>query len=202
MKKANLLLVIISLLFIAVTYFVITNKTVLFDQSIYNFLINYRCSFFDVFFKTITSLANTIAIICLVTILLLIIKDKYRYVLGITIIITVISNAMLKHIIMRHRPLHEHLINQGGYSYPSGHAMISVAVFGFLIYYTYNKINNKPLKILLIILLSFLIIMIGISRVYLGVHYPSYVIGGYLLSLIILIGTIQVRGQKNDKISD
>ena len=91
---------------------------------------------------------------------------------------------------MRPRPDHLRLIKQNGYSYPSGHSMISIAVYGFLIYYVYHKVKNKALKIALIILLSLLIILIGISRIYVGVHYPSDVLGGYTLSLLIIIVVI------------
>ena len=139
------------------------------------------------FFKSVTILGNTATIIGLLVILLIFIKDKYRYMLGSSALVTVLVNQLLKHIIMRPRPDHLRLIKQGGYSYPSGHSMISVAVYGFLIYYVYHNVKNKYLKVTLICLLSLLIILIGISRIYVGVHYPSDVLGGYILSLLILI---------------
>ena len=74
-----------------------------------------------------------------------------------------------------------------GYSFPSGHSMISAAFYGFLIYLIYKKVKNKKLKITLIIVLSILIVSIGISRIYLGVHYTSDVLGGFLLSISYLI---------------
>ena len=63
----------------------------------------------------------------------------------------------------------------------------AIAVYGFLIYYVYHKVKNKTLKIVLITLLTILIILIGLSRIYLGVHYPSDILGGYTLALSILI---------------
>ena len=202
MKKMFILIGALLLLFIVVTGLVITNNTLAFDNTIYNYISSIRCDFLDVFFKIITKSANVITVICLLIILLLVIKDNNRYILGITAIITTVVNNLLKVIIMRPRPSHEALINQSGYSYPSGHTMISVAIYGFLIYYTFKKINDKKIKTIIISLLTILIILIGISRIYLGVHYPSDVIGGYLLSLTILISVIIARGQKNDKIGN
>lgn len=190
MKKRYFLMGILLVVFILITTLVVTNNISSFDDNIYNMIFHLRNNFLDLFFKTITLCANTIPIICIVIILLLIVKDKYRYVLGITTITTLLSNQLIKHIIMRPRPDHLRLIKQNGYSYPSGHSMISIAVYGFLIYYVYHKVKNKVLKIALIILLSLLIILIGISRIYVGVHYPSDVLGGYTLSLLIIIVVI------------
>lgn len=74
-----------------------------------------------------------------------------------------------------------------GYSFPSGHSMISAAFYGFLIYLIYKKVKNKKFKITLIIVLSILIVSIGISRIYLGVHYTSDVLAGFTVSVSYLI---------------
>ena len=74
--------------------------------------------------------------------------------------------------------------------------MISMAFYGFLIYLIYKNIKNKYLKTTLIIILSLLIIAIGISRIYLGVHYLSDVIGGFLISIFYLIVYIKLIKKK------
>ena len=65
--------------------------------------------------------------------------------------------------------------------------MISFAFYGFLIYLIHKNVNNKKLKIIFNVFLSILILAIGISRVYLGVHYITDVIAGFMFALIYLI---------------
>lgn len=187
MKKKVFLIGCLLILFIVITILVLTNNISSFDDSIYNFVFGLRNNFFDIYFKSVTCCANTITVICILIVLLLVIKDKYRNILGIAALSTVLTNQILKNIFTRPRPNHLRLIKQGGYSYPSGHAMISIAIYGFLIYYVYHKVKNKALKISLIGLLILLIISIGLSRIYVGVHYPSDILGGYTLALLILI---------------
>ena len=92
----------------------------------------------------------------------------------------------------RPRPDHLRLIKQGGYSFPSGHSMIAICVYGTLIYLVHRKVKNRKIKVALEILLTIIILLIGISRIYVGVHYPSDVITGYLISIIILIINISI----------
>ena len=65
--------------------------------------------------------------------------------------------------------------------------MISMAFYGYIIYLIYKYVKNKYIKWISIVLLSILICSIGISRIYLGVHYTSDVLGGFLISLSYLI---------------
>ena len=204
MKKLREWLPIVLLfIFITITILVITNQTKTFDDTIYNTIISFRNPLLDWFLKIITKFGNRLFIFILLIIMLLIIKEqKYRYILGIEVILITLGNIVLKNIIARIRPDHLRLIKQGGYSYPSGHAMISIAVYGFLIFYIYKKVKEKKAKVFLITLLTLLIIGIGISRIYLGVHYPSDVLAGYILASIILqvvISKISNRGNINDK---
>ena len=103
---------------------------------------------------------------------------------------------LLKNIIQRPRPIEYRLIDETGYSFPSGHSMVSVAFYGLIIYFMYKSIKISKIKWLLISLLSIVIILIGTSRIYLGVHYTSDVIGGFLISISYLIIFITAFGEK------
>ena len=65
--------------------------------------------------------------------------------------------------------------------------MISMAFYGYLIYLIYKHVKNKYVKWISMVLLSILICSIGISRIYLGVHYTSDVLGGFLISISYLV---------------
>lgn len=105
------------------------------------------------------------------------------------IISTLLLNQVMKWVFNRPRPADDnHLtsIADWSLSYPSGHSMLSIAFYGFLIYITFKYIKRAWVKWTLTTLFLFLIISIGTSRVYLGVHYPSDVVAGYLAGLLWL----------------
>ncbi|HHY45973.1 MAG TPA: phosphatase PAP2 family protein [Firmicutes bacterium] len=87
--------------------------------------------------------------------------------------------SLLKAIFQRPRPEYPHLVRALGFSFPSGHATVSAAVFATLAYLAYTRIRPGRTRLLVVITAFALILMIGISRVYLGVHYPSDVLAGF-----------------------
>ena len=138
--------------------------------------------------KVITWFGNATFILPLTVVLFILIKNKKTgFLIGMNLVIVTILNQALKFILQRPRPTEFRIINEIGYSFPSGHSMVSMAFYGFLIYLIYKNVKNKYLKVPLIIILSLLIIMIGISRIYLGVHYTSDVLAGFLISIAYLV---------------
>ena len=123
-----------------------------------------------------------------------IIKDKkhsFCYISNLVVISGL--NWTIKHIVQRPRPdLSLRLVEEDGFSFPSGHAMITTAFYGLIICYAYNNIKNKLLRNLICIGLSVLILMIDFSRVYLGVHYLSDVLTGSLIAIAYLILAIEL----------
>lgn len=110
---------------------------------------------------------------------------KFRYeliLLPIAIIGARLLNRFLKEMFQRVRPELNRLIEIGGYSFPSGHAMNAMAFYGILAYILWWYVPGRWGRTLLIITSSVFILMIGISRIYLGVHYPSDIIAGYFAS--------------------
>lgn len=143
--------------------------------------------------RVITLLGGTIFIISSAVLLFIIIKNKkigFLILANLTIIAAL--NQLLKHILKRPRPTGYRLIEVSGYSFPSGHSMVSMAYYGFLIYLIYKYVKNKYIKWISICILSIFICLIGISRIYLGVHYTSDVLAGFLISITYLIMYIEI----------
>ena len=145
--------------------------------------------------KVITNLGSAVFLIALTIILIIVIKNKK---IGLSIFLNLsfvtILNQLLKRILQRPRPNEFRIIEETGYSFPSGHSMVSMAFYGYLIYLIYKYVENKYIKWGLITLLSILIVSIGTSRIYLGVHYTSDVLGGFLIAVSYLI--IYITGVK------
>lgn len=115
-------------------------------------------------------------------------KQLYRWSLAATVNIALgaLLNQILKYVFLRERPGLPHLVEVSGYSFPSGHSMNSLIFYGFFIYFILKSMNHWS-KYAIAGLLGLLVPMIGISRVYLGVHYASDVLAGFLIGLGWLI---------------
>lgn len=176
------------ILFLVITENVFNNEIMKADKIGYNIVSNLFSDKLTPLVKVVTWFGSATCLILLTVILFIIIKNKKAGLLiGTNLVIISILNQTLKSLLQRPRPTGFRIINETGYSFPSGHSMISLAFYGFLIYLIYKNIKNKCLKFTLIISLFILIISIGLSRIYLGVHYTSDVFAGFLLSIAYLI---------------
>lgn len=100
------------------------------------------------------------------------------------------ANTALKSTYARERPDQVPLIPADGYSFPSGHAMGAISLYGFLLYFTLRSQLSSRVKREFALLWTGLILLIGFSRIYLGVHYPIDVAAGFSSGGAILILTI------------
>ena len=193
LNKSFLALTLISSItlfgFISMMILVLCDHKFIIDKF-NNVVANNRNTFYNGFFKIFTYLGSFYTLLTLtlvgVLIIWLVLKNKrlcvfYALCFGIVCGL----NVIFKLIIRRMRPEHFMLIEEVGFSFPSGHAMMSLAFFLLLSHFVWKTIKNKPLKITLISLFMVLAIMIGFSRIYLGVHYFSDVLAGWLLTITI-----------------
>ena len=133
--------------------------------------------------------ANTLAVIGALIVLYLVLK---RYIHEAVLFIVVLAvggflNLVLKDIFHRPRPTISPLIHLPSYSYPSGHAMGSMMFFSMLAYLIYKITHKKGIRIVSAFLACLIILIIGFSRIYLGVHYPSDVLGGFIAGFFVFI---------------
>ena len=142
------------------------------------------------FFSNVTSLINIPVIITWVVVLVgLFLYKKWwseAILLAGNLALTGILVALLKNVYQRPRPTLQHLVEEGGFSFPSGHALASTLVVGALVIIVSQRVKNRHLRHLLQVLLMVFILTIMTSRVYLGVHYPTDVLGSPLLGVGIL----------------
>jgi len=105
-----------------------------------------------------------------------------------------IVNVIIKDYIRRPRPTID-LVHVFGilnsYSFPSGHVMFYVGFYGFLWFLVYSLLKRSLRRTLLLIFIGSLIALVGISRIYLGQHWPSDVLGAYLLGSLTLVAILQ-----------
>lgn len=160
-----------------------------FDNSVTDYVTSLRTPALNQFFQFVTDLGDVYAYLIVTTIVALFFFFKLRnkkfilQLLGV-VILSALANLALKEAFDRARPTIDHLVVVKTLSYPSGHAMSAMAYYGFLIYLIFHIKMNKWLRIFLTLLFSALIFFIGLSRVYLGVHFPSDVVGGFVAGLI------------------
>lgn len=182
------LVTICSIIFIFILWKVLGNDIDSFDKSVYKFISNFMHEPITNIVKILTNLGGAIFIIVTTIIIVMVCKDKkYGIYIVTNLAIVTIINQIIKFMIHRPRPdILLRLIEEHGYSFPSGHSMVSMAFYGLLVYFAYIKIENKYLKWITCSFLCFIVIAIGISRIYLGVHYASDVIAGFLLGIVYL----------------
>lgn len=102
-----------------------------------------------------------------------------------------VLNTFLKHLVQRPRPLYSTILTSHSWSFPSGHAMESLIAYGMVAYALFVLVaHSRPQRVGITVGAALLTLFIGWSRVYLGVHYVSDVIGGYAAGLIWLAACI------------
>ena len=200
MKKNLLIAGIFFISFLLVTLCMKTGCLESFDQVIASAIDQTRNPFLDLNYTYITKLGDADIVIIFVCLLSIIFNNKNRRMFLSTILISTGLNILCKNMIQRPRPTIHQMIPVTGFSYPSGHAMIAISFFGFLIYWIYKNIHHKSIKIPLIALFSMIILLIGMSRIYLGVHYASDVLGAILLGLSNIICVTTIVNHKKWKI--
>ncbi|MFC5630988.1 MULTISPECIES: phosphatase PAP2 family protein [Streptococcus] len=152
------------------------------------------------FFSAITFIGNASTQIALVIITFALLLNQKWYAesgfVAISGILAAIVIAGFKNIYQRPRPSLEHLVHAGGFSFPSGHSLGTMLIIGSLIVILSQRIKQQQLKLVLQIILELTILLVGLSRIYLGVHYPTDVIAGFTLGYGLLNLLYPIYDQK------
>lgn len=110
-------------------------------------------------------------------------------------LLSYLLNVLIKYLVKRVRPSIIEEVYGAGYSFPSGHAMISTVCYGIFLFYLLKVIKKKRTRKLLVISIGLLLLLIGYSRIVLGVHYFTDILGGYLIGLLFIIFYLKINKQ-------
>ncbi len=191
-------LLLISFLMVIISLFNITrdiltsNPVVATDMKIENLLVLFRDSFLVKVFLWITALGEAQVVISLVLVMTAIfwLWKKRFYILSLWVAVagSALSAYLAKALINRERPggnipvFTEHF-----FSFPSGHAALTMTLFGFMIYCVWQNFKTWKIRVNSFFIGGAVIILVGFSRLYLGLHFFSDVIGGYLIGFFWLL---------------
>lgn len=148
--------------------------------------------------------AATVAAISLMALFLLYNLGSSRMELALFLAVVISSgvfNLLLKNVFQRMRPEFNPLVHADGFSYPSGHSMSAFALYGVLGFMIWLKVENKFWRSAMLLVCISMVLLIGTSRIYLGVHYPSDVIGGFLGGASLLAFAVWYYQQKKTEAS-
>lgn len=176
-----------------------------FDENVTAWIYTFRTPALTYFMIIITELGSQWAYLILIPIITAILHytgNSWRISLQAFLILlsTFLMNFGIKYLISRPRPLLDGRlveVSDGSFSYPSGHSMCALAFYGFNIYLIFKLVKKPWQRWTLIILQLFLILSIGTSRVYLGVHYPTDVVAGYAAGFVWLLLCIVILRSVN-----
>lgn len=167
-----------------------------FDNAVIDAVQGAEVPWLTVVMKTFTHIGSTVAVILLSALCLAwLLRKHYRaqaLLFAAVIAGTGILNQLMKLIFKRERPDFHRLIDIGGYSFPSGHTMMAFSLYTILAYMIWRNLKTAWGRMSVIIIAALMIFMIAVSRIYLGVHYPSDIVGGALASALWLIASIAI----------
>jgi membrane-associated phospholipid phosphatase len=183
--------------FVLITRNVFILKNEVFDYKVFDFLqehVNEKRNNLMLFITFLgTHLFLIPANLVLIVYFLFIRKHKwYSIKIPVIAITSLLLMVLLKNLFGRQRPDIPLLREAHGLSFPSGHALMSVTFYGLLIYIVWNTVTRPWLKWTLVILLFLLIIVIGFTRIYLRVHYPSDVFAGFAIGFLWLFISVWI----------
>jgi undecaprenyl-diphosphatase len=187
-----IILAVLAVLFAGNLYFILSGNSATFDADGLEFCRSIRDELLTMIATAITHCGDTIviAVFCLI---LLVLPTRVRFGIPLTAaaVTAGVTQYIIKEIVERTRPDEAFwLIEADGFSFPSGHSNAGFVFYLFLMILLrrYLILNKYPSAAWLAsIVFPVLVVLIGASRIYLGVHYPTDVIGGWLLGGVLLI---------------
>ncbi|MBM6676987.1 phosphatase PAP2 family protein [Olsenella uli] len=138
--------------------------------------------------QAFTSLASVVVLAVMAAVIAALAPGKAPgWCVAVNLVCVVVLNQLLKYLVQRPRPDGFRLVAESGYSFPSGHSMVAMAFFGLLVWMVWRYHRRDVMRVVWCAVFGLVIVMVGVSRIYLGVHYASDVLAGFCVSLVWLI---------------
>ena len=188
-NKALLVATLCATVFVLLLEDVLSNEAMKLDEAAYWLIVQHlRQDWLTPIMESFSNLATPVSLVVLWVLIAAFAPGKRPgWCAAVNLALILALNQVLKAIVQRPRPDGFRLAEASGFSFPSGHSMVAMAFFGLLIWFVWRYEKDNVKRVLLVIALCVVITMIGLSRVYLGVHYASDVLGGFCLSVIWLV---------------
>lgn len=199
----SFLIIFSSFIFAQLTNQILNSEKIFFDATITQFVDTFKSPLVTHLMLFFSFLGSSLILSLSVVIIGVLVIKKYKkesLLFFLIVVMGIVVNSLLKLFIQRPRPTLNPLIVEPYYSFPSGHSMNAFIFYMTIAYLTYHFTRNKKITCIVFTISAFIIFLIGISRIYLGVHYPSDVLGGYIagfwwfVTIIIIDRTISLYG--------
>lgn len=179
--------------FFYLTNAVLDKQTVIFDNTITSIVFALRQPWLTKIMLFLTTLGSEVIIFSSIVIVIFLTKRRHKresFIFSIMLLMGAITTTLLKIMLKVPRPHISALVVENTYSYPSGHALNSLLFYATISFFIYHFTKNKVTSLVISIFATILIFIIGLSRVYLGVHHPSDVLAGYIAGFWLFTTTI------------
>lgn len=185
-KNARVVVVAVcAIVFVELLEDVLGGELMRLDAAAYALIVeNLRADWLTPFMEGLSALATPVALVAMLLIVIAFAPGRRPGACcALNLVLVVLLNQVLKFVIQRPRPDGISIAEASGFSFPSGHSMAAMAFFGLLVWMVWHYEKDRSLKWGCCIAFSLIVVMVGVSRIYLGVHYASDVVAGFCLSL-------------------
>lgn len=201
-------LIIIVLVFTTLTYLAKEHNYFKTDLTITLFIQNYNPVWFDLLMRFVSFVGDVSSMTILISLLVIygfkIGKRHAPLMLIVSVVGGLVLSYILKLVVARPRPDPNLIYQIGNFfwwdSFPSGHVLGAVSLYGFLLYIAYTQLKKNLFRKLIIGICILMMTLMGLSRIYLGAHWFSDVLGAYLLGFIWLTCVVFVYQKLNPKV--
>ena len=184
-NKRIVILAVCAIVFVALLEDVLDGDLMRLDTAAYALIVErLRADWLTPIMESVSALATPVSLIVFLLVVVAFAPGKRPGACAaVNLVLMFLLNQALKFVIQRPRPDGFQLAVEQGFSFPSGHSMVAMAFFGLLVWMVWHYESDRATRIGCSVAFGLVIVLVGVSRIYLGVHYASDVLAGFCVSL-------------------